>query len=106
MADDDDITLLLRTPRRGAESTLKSAQRKAYVPARLEPTSWNGVSYDDVMRSLEDAVPPSDRHTIVDRHLAPTRPAFEPVPVTERMPWLPSAEVLAVRTPLYKPSSI
>jgi hypothetical protein len=107
MADDEDITLpLRRISQRGCESTLESARRKAHVTARLEPTSWNGVSYDDVMRSLEDALPPSHRRTIVDQHRAPTRPAFEPVPVTKRMPWLPTAELLTKRTPLYKPTSI
>lgn len=66
MSDDDDRTLV--RPGRG----------------HADPTSWNGISYDDMMRSLEDALPPSDRATLVG--LPPTRPAFEPVPVTRRIP--------------------
>jgi hypothetical protein len=53
-----------------------------------EPTSWNGISYDDMMRSLEGALPEDDRATLVG--LLPTRPvSFEPLRTTQPMIRLP-----------------
>ena len=45
MADDEDTTLLRRI-RWGAARMARTA--------RIEPTSWNGVSYDDVTHVLSE----------------------------------------------------
>lgn len=66
MLDDDDCTLVRRDQK------------------HADPTSWNGISYDDMMRSLEDALPSEDRATLVGQ--LPTRPvAFQPAPITQRI---------------------
>jgi hypothetical protein len=77
-------------------------------PPAADPTSWNGISYDDMMRSLEDALPADDRPTLVGQ--LPTRPAgFEPVAVTQRVPQvghrLPHLETLASIPPVVMPSN-
>ena len=66
MSDDDDRTQVRRDQN------------------HADPTSWNGISYDDMMRSLEDALPADDRTTLVGQ--LPTRPVgFQPAPITQRM---------------------
>lgn len=51
-----------------------------------DPTSWNGISYDGVMRTLEDAMSSNEWPTLV-RELPATQPtAFSPVGTTQRMP--------------------
>lgn len=96
MSNDEDRTLV-RGDRGPVGPTLVSPRRNAYAPPppRPEPTSWNGISYDDMMRSLEDAFPATDRRTTIVDALAaaPTRPAeLEPFPLTQRMPGRPRAE--------------
>lgn len=86
MSDDDDRTQV----RRGEK--------------HADPTSWNGISYDDMMRSLEDALPPEDRSTLVGQ--LPTRPAaFEPAPVTQRLAAQRTTQPMRVAQPM-QPASV
>lgn len=100
MSNDEDRTLVRRD---------YGAVGATLVSPRTEPTSWNGISYDDMMRTLEDAlpVPANDlRATVVDAQYAPTRPvAFEPMAVTQRMPGRPAAELHA-RAPVAAISTV
>jgi len=67
-----------------------------------DPTSWNGISYDDLMRTLEEGLPESERPTLVA--LRDTQPApFAPMNVTQRMTVQAVTSIAPVAMPAMPP---